>query len=60
MVTLRSSAWATPIEFYGDAERSAVLARRVGPFIMRRTKAQVAAELPAKSVMVQSIELDRA
>lgn len=52
--------WATPIEVYGDAERLAVLAKRVRPFIMRRTKAQVAAELPAKSVMVHSIELDRA
>lgn len=46
-----------PIEKKGDAVRQALLARRLRPFMLRRTKAEVAAELPAKTVMVRQIEL---
>ena len=47
----------TPIEKRGDRERQSVLASRLRPFILRRTKAAVAAELPPKTEIVQRIEL---
>jgi superfamily II DNA or RNA helicase len=47
----------TPIERKGDADRQALLARRLKPFILRRAKAEVAAELPAKTLMTLRIEL---
>jgi SNF2 family DNA or RNA helicase len=49
-----------PIEKLGDAQRRRMLARRVKPFIMRRTKQEVAQELPDKTVIVQHIELEGA
>jgi len=48
----------TPIEKDGDAERNAVLKQRVGPLILRRTKDQVAKELPPKTELVHLIELN--
>ncbi|MBX3149675.1 DEAD/DEAH box helicase [Candidatus Obscuribacterales bacterium] len=47
-----------PIEKIGDVHRRKMLARRVKPFIMRRTKQEVAQELPDKTVIVQNIELE--
>jgi superfamily II DNA or RNA helicase len=52
--------YRTPIEKHGDTERREHLARRVHPFLLRRTKQAVAAELPPKTEMVQSIELEGA
>ncbi|CBS91358.1 DEAD/DEAH box helicase [Azospirillum lipoferum] len=46
----------TPIEKHGDAERQRVLARRVRPFLLRRTKEQVASELPPKTEIVETVE----
>ena len=46
-----------PIEKDGDAERNEVLKRRVAPLILRRTKDQVAKELPPKTELVHFIEL---
>ncbi|MEQ8663453.1 MAG: DEAD/DEAH box helicase [Gammaproteobacteria bacterium] len=46
-----------PVEQDGNAERQAELARRVAPFVLRRTKQQVATELPPKTEMVQRVEL---
>lgn len=46
-----------PID-HGDLEALARLRRRMRPFLLRRTKEQVAAELPAKTEQVLSIELD--
>ncbi|GBD44134.1 RNA polymerase-associated protein RapA [bacterium HR40] len=46
-----------PIEKEGDQARQAVLVSRVGPFMLRRTKDQVAAELPPKVEFVREIEL---
>ncbi|MCB1971309.1 MAG: DEAD/DEAH box helicase, partial [Geminicoccaceae bacterium] len=46
-----------PIEKDADADRQALLASRVRPFLMRRTKEQVASELPPKSEFVREIEL---
>jgi SNF2 family DNA or RNA helicase len=47
-----------PIEKCGDMRMRQVLARRVAPFVLRRTKAQVAAELPKKSIIIKCIQLE--
>ena len=54
-----AKTWRTPIEKKGDAVRQAALARRVRPFLLRRTKAVVAAELPAKTEITEHIELSQ-
>ncbi|MDQ2104669.1 DEAD/DEAH box helicase [Azospirillum isscasi] len=46
----------TPVEKHGNAERQRVLARRVRPFLLRRTKEEVAADLPPKTEMVETVE----
>ncbi|EQD56651.1 SNF2-related domain protein, partial [mine drainage metagenome] len=46
-----------PIERDGDAERLAQLRRRLRPVMLRRTKEQVAADLPAKLEQVLELEL---
>jgi hypothetical protein len=48
----------TPIEKDGDLERNATLKSRVAPLILRRTKDQVAKELPPKTELVHLIELN--
>ncbi|MFO1047794.1 MAG: DEAD/DEAH box helicase [Geminicoccaceae bacterium] len=45
------------IEKEGDTARQQLLASRVRPFLLRRTKEQVASELPPKQEVVQEIEL---
>jgi superfamily II DNA or RNA helicase len=52
--------YRTPIEKHADAGRRAALARRVKPFLLRRTKEEVAAELPPKTEIVRAVELDGA
>lgn len=52
--------YRTPIERHGDSERMAHLASRIRPFLLRRTKEQVATELPAKTEMVHWVELSDA
>jgi len=49
--------YARPIEKSGNAELLAQLRRRIRPLIMRRTKEQVAADLPAKQEQVLEVEL---
>ncbi len=46
-----------PIERQGNLSQRDALLRRIAPFILRRTKAKVAAELPAKTELVRSVEL---
>ena len=46
-----------PIEKAGSAVARRVLARRIAPFLLRRTKDEVALELPPKTEMIQRIEL---
>ncbi len=46
-----------PIEKGNDDDRRRSLAQRVRPFVLRRTKATVAKELPPKTEIVQTIEL---
>ena len=47
----------TPIEKYADPVRRRQLALRIGPFILRRTKAAVASELPPKHTILRRITL---
>jgi SNF2 family DNA or RNA helicase len=47
----------TPIEKKGDDVRRMQLVRRIRPFIMRRTKAEVATELPPKHTILRRITL---
>ena len=50
--------YARPIEKHRDAELLARLRRRIRPLIKRRTKDQVAADLPAKQEQLLEVELD--
>lgn len=47
----------TPIEKNADPERRELLAKRVKPFMLRRTKNQVASELPPKTEMTRTIDI---
>lgn len=44
--------YSTPIDKFGDSRRAAELQRKVAPFILRRTKEEVARELPDKTEQV--------
>ncbi|MCF7979319.1 MAG: DEAD/DEAH box helicase [Chromatiaceae bacterium] len=46
-----------PIERHGDQDRTDRLRRRVAPFLMRRTKEQVATELPPKTEILREVPL---
>ncbi len=46
-----------PIEKDGDDRRRQRLARRVRPFLLRRTKEKVLQELPPKTEMIRSVQL---
>ena len=50
--------WRTPIEKQGDALRRGLLARRIRPFILRRKKEEVARELPPKTIIIRTVELE--
>jgi superfamily II DNA or RNA helicase len=47
----------TPIEKRGDDQRRLQLVRRIKPFILRRTKSEVATELPPKHTILRRITL---
>ncbi|MGH7211747.1 MAG: DEAD/DEAH box helicase, partial [Acetobacteraceae bacterium] len=49
--------YRTPIEKGGDLDRRTALAGRVAPFLLRRTKAEVAADLPPKTEIAETIEM---
>lgn len=48
----------TPIENRGDTEAQARLNRRVSPFLLRRTKDAVAADLPPRTEIIDEVVLD--
>ncbi|PKL79845.1 MAG: hypothetical protein CVV27_01195 [Candidatus Melainabacteria bacterium HGW-Melainabacteria-1] len=48
----------TPIEKDGDKLRAEELRRRIRPFLLRRTKLQVERDLPAKTEIVQYVNLE--
>jgi len=50
--------WRTPIEKQGNKLRRDLLARRVKPFILRRRKQDVAQELPPKTFIIRTVELE--
>jgi SNF2 family DNA or RNA helicase len=47
----------TPIERYQNQSRHEQLSQRIKPFLLRRTKQQVAQEIPAKSEIVHTLEM---
>lgn len=49
--------YAVPIERRGDTERLSQLRRRIRPLVLRRTKEQVAPELPDKQEQILELEL---
>ena len=48
----------TPIERESNAERAQQLKDLIMPFILRRTKAQVAQELPLKTELIKEFEFE--
>ncbi|WP_158078631.1 DEAD/DEAH box helicase [Microbulbifer mangrovi] len=52
-----NQVYRTPIENHGDVERQQELAHKVRPFMLRRTKTEVVAELPPKTETIQYVEL---
>jgi SNF2-related domain len=58
-VTIRRTL-RIPIEKHGDAGAQAFLSRRLKPFMLRRTKEEVAKELPPKTEIIELIRLEGA
>ena len=54
---LFTKRFRTPIEKEGDQARRQQLATRIRPFILRRTKRQVATELPPKHTILRRVTL---
>ena len=52
------TAFRTPIEKAGDQTRLEQLQRRIAPFLLRRTKALVAKDLPAKTSSILAVRLE--
>ena len=50
--------YRTPIEKQGDEERQELLARRIRPFMLRRTKEEVVTELPPKTEIIEPVEME--
>lgn len=59
-LTAFTQAFRTPIEKKGNAERGRLLAKRVKPFLLRRTKEEVANDLPPKTEIVERVEMEPA
>ena len=51
--------YRTSIEKHGDSDKRRLLSKRVKPFMLRRTKGEVAKELPPKTEMIRSIPLGK-
>ena len=49
--------YRTPIEKQGDVPRQMALRRRVKPFLLRRTKEEVARDLPPKTEILEPVEM---
>ncbi|MGH8557492.1 MAG: SNF2-related protein [Methylococcales bacterium] len=47
-----------PVEKLGDGIRQMQLAKRIAPFLLRRTKQEVASELPEKTEIIRSVSLE--
>jgi len=55
-----NSNYRNPIEKHGNMERLQHLNARIKPFLLRRTKEQVATELPPKTEIIHWVELNDA
>lgn len=53
-----SKVFRTPIEKQGNLLRRKSLNQRIRPYLLRRTKAEVTAELPAKTEIIHKITLE--
>jgi superfamily II DNA or RNA helicase len=49
--------YRTPIEVHGDNQQRARLTQRIAPFMLRRSKQDVATELPPKTEIIRSVPL---
>ncbi len=49
--------YRTPIEIHNDQEQRERLSKRLQPFMLRRSKSEVATELPEKTVIIRSVPL---
>ncbi|MCM2292262.1 DEAD/DEAH box helicase [Allorhizobium sp. BGMRC 0089] len=54
-----SKQWRAPIEKHGDRTAAERLSKRVRPFMLRRRKDEVASDLPAKTEIIERIDMDR-
>lgn len=52
-----NKSYRQPIENEGNRQRQQELGQRLAPFMLRRTKAEVVTELPAKTEIIQYVEL---
>ncbi|MEI6986763.1 MAG: DEAD/DEAH box helicase [Rhodospirillaceae bacterium] len=52
-----TARYRTPIEKRGDEDKRKQLSKRLRPFVLRRTKAAVATDLPPKTHIVHRVEL---
>jgi SNF2 family DNA or RNA helicase len=52
------SRFRCPIEKNGDERQLAILRQRVAPFVLRRTKEEVAKDLPPKTELVRPVEIN--
>ena len=50
--------YSTPIDKFDDRQRARALQAKINPFILRRTKAQVATELPDKTEIILHCEME--
>lgn len=49
--------YAKRIEERGDSQRAAILKDIIGPFLLRRTKEEVATDLPSKTISIDYVEM---
>ena len=54
-----NNTFRQPIEKDGDSAKATALAERIAPFLLRRTKDNVMAELPVKTVIDQYLVLEK-
>lgn len=57
--TVFKKQYQTPIEKHWDEDKQKMLNQRVRPFMLRRTKAEVLPELPAKSEIIKYTQFDK-
>ena len=55
--TFFKKTYRNPIEQHADEQQAQRLSKRIQPFLLRRTKQEVATELPAKTEIIRSIPL---